>query len=180
MTLSRQVLRKIDDALRAEFDREKGEWMAKVPISGATKVVWQRYCQAVGVGMGEGVALLMLHELASVADEDTETLTDRLQTKEAEMDARASELKDREKELMQRERTMFLREADLEDRERDVTAREQNVAIIEQNLAAQQLRGAARPQAASRSKRKLGRNEQCWCKSGKKYKNCHLAADQSR
>ncbi len=24
--------------------------MAKVPISGATKVVWQRYCQTVGVG----------------------------------------------------------------------------------------------------------------------------------
>ena len=20
----------------------------------------------------------------------------------------------------------------------------------------------------------LGRNEQCWCESGKKYKNCHL------
>jgi hypothetical protein len=66
MTLGRQVLRKIDDALRAEFDQEKGEWMAKVPISGATKVVWQRYCQAVDVGMGEGVALLMLHELASI------------------------------------------------------------------------------------------------------------------
>jgi hypothetical protein len=67
MTLGRQVLRKIDDALRAELDQEKGEWMAKVPISGATKVVWQRYCQAVDVGMGEGIALLMLHELASIA-----------------------------------------------------------------------------------------------------------------
>ena len=73
MTLGRQVLRKIDDALRAEFDQEKGEWMAKVPISGATKVVWQRYCQTVGVGMGEGVALL-IHELASIAGEDAETL----------------------------------------------------------------------------------------------------------
>jgi hypothetical protein len=47
--------------------------MAKVPISGATKAVWQRYCQAVGVGMGEGVALL-IHELASIAGEDAETL----------------------------------------------------------------------------------------------------------
>lgn len=37
MTLSRQVLRKVDDALRNEFDQEQGEWMAKVPISGATK-----------------------------------------------------------------------------------------------------------------------------------------------
>ena len=82
MTLSRQVLRKIDDALRAEFEQEQGEWMAKVHISGATKVVWQRYCQAVGVGMGEGVALLMLHELASVAGEDAERLADRLHTQE--------------------------------------------------------------------------------------------------
>ena len=25
---------------------------------------------------------------------------------------------------------------------------------------------------------KLGRNDECWCKSGKKYKNCHMAFDQ--
>jgi hypothetical protein len=27
---------------------------------------------------------------------------------------------------------------------------------------------------------KLGRNDPCWCGSGKKYKKCHLAADESR
>jgi len=27
--------------------------------------------------------------------------------------------------------------------------------------------------------RKLGRNESCWCGSGKKYKHCHMKADQS-
>ena len=27
--------------------------------------------------------------------------------------------------------------------------------------------------------RKLGRNEPCWCGSGKKYKKCHLAADRA-
>jgi uncharacterized protein YchJ len=179
MTLSRQILRKIDDALRAEFDQEQGEWMAKVPISGAIKVVWQRYCQAVGVGMGEGVALLMLNELASVAGEDAETLTERLHTREAEVDARATELKDREKELRQRERTLFLREADLDDREKEVAARERNVAVIEQSLG-QQLRRTTPPQGTRGSKPKLGRNELCWCNSGKKYKNCHLASDQSR
>lgn len=103
MTLSRQVLRKVDDALRAEFDQEKGEWMAKVPISGATKAVWQRYCQAIGVGMGEGVALLMLHELASITGEDVEALAERLETREAVLRARAEELRDREKEPRQRE-----------------------------------------------------------------------------
>jgi uncharacterized protein YecA (UPF0149 family) len=153
--------------------------MAKVPISGATKVVWQRYCQAVGVGMGEGVALLMLHELASVAGKDAERLADRLHTREAEMKARAQELNDLEKNLRQRERALFLQEADLEDRQKEVTAREQNVAAIEQNLA-QKLRTSSRPQTSEGSKPKLGRNEPCWCGSGKKYKICHLSSDQSR
>jgi SEC-C motif len=31
-----------------------------------------------------------------------------------------------------------------------------------------------------RSGPKLGRNEPCWCGSGKKYKKCHLAADESK
>jgi len=179
MTLSRQVLRKIDDALRAELDQEKGEWMAKAPISGATKAVWQRYCQAVGIGMGEGVALLMLHELASIAGEDAGTLADRRNARDEELTDRVQELKDREKDLRQRERAMSFREAVLEDREKDVAAREQNVATIEQNLA-QKLRVSSRPQTAGSSKSKLGRNEACWCKSCKKYKNCHLGSDQSR
>ena len=25
---------------------------------------------------------------------------------------------------------------------------------------------------------KLGRNDMCWCGSGKKYKNCHMALDE--
>lgn len=179
MTLNRQILRKIDDALRAEFDEEKGEWMAKVPISGATKVVWQRYCQAVGVGMGEGVALLMLNELASIAGEDAERLVDRLHAQEAEMKVRAQELADRDKNLNQRERSLSLREAELEDRQKEVAARERNVAAIEQTLP-RRLSAPARPQLAGSSKQKLGRNELCWCNSGKKYKNCHLTSDQSR
>lgn len=28
--------------------------------------------------------------------------------------------------------------------------------------------------------RNLGRNEICWCGSGKKYKKCHLQEDESR
>ena len=26
----------------------------------------------------------------------------------------------------------------------------------------------------------LGRNDRCWCGSGKKYKSCHLAADDRK
>ena len=37
---------------------------------------------------------------------------------------------------------------------------------------------AARAQTVKRDKPKLGRNEPCWCGSGKKYKQCHLRSDQ--
>jgi uncharacterized protein YecA (UPF0149 family) len=150
--------------------------MAKVPISGATKVVWQRYCQSVGIEMGKAVALLIVHELASVAGEDAETLADRIRARETELNARAQDLRDQEKELKQRDRSLFLRVADLEDREKEVAAREQNVAVLEQSLA-QQLQGSTRVQPAVRSKPKPGRNEPCWCGSGKQYKICHLGAD---
>lgn len=33
-------------------------------------------------------------------------------------------------------------------------------------------------QPVKRDKRKVGRNENCWCGSGKKYKDCHLAQDR--
>ena len=29
-----------------------------------------------------------------------------------------------------------------------------------------------------KSARNLGRNAECWCGSGKKYKHCHYASDQ--
>jgi len=176
MTLNRQILRKIDDRLRSESDQETGEWMAKVPISGATKAVWQRYCQAVGVHMGQAVAILIHHELASIVDEDVEAVADRLEARDAAMEARARALKDREQELRQRDRVLFLRGADLEDREKEVAARERNVAVVEHNLG-QQLLQLAKPETRPRSGPKPGRNEPCPCGSGQKYKQCHLLLD---
>ena len=38
---------------------------------------------------------------------------------------------------------------------------------------------AAAPGAAPAGRRVLGRNDPCWCGSGKKYKDCHWEADQS-
>ena len=171
--LSRRILTKVDTKLRSELDQETGEWLVKVPASPAVRAVWKRYCDSVGIPMGHGLAVLLHHELATIVDEDVETLADRLSARGAEMEARARELKDREKESRQRDRVLFLREADLEDREKEVTARERNVAVVEHNLA-QQLMQLATGDAAARPRPKLGRNEPCWCKSGKKYKNCHL------
>jgi preprotein translocase subunit SecA len=38
----------------------------------------------------------------------------------------------------------------------------------------------ARPAAEAGPKRSLGRNDPCWCGSGKKYKHCHLQQDQAQ
>jgi preprotein translocase subunit SecA len=36
-----------------------------------------------------------------------------------------------------------------------------------------------RPATVKRDKPKLGRNDPCWCGSGKKYKSCHLRSDEA-
>jgi preprotein translocase subunit SecA len=35
------------------------------------------------------------------------------------------------------------------------------------------------PDPIRRDKPKVGRNDPCWCGSGKKYKNCHMREDQA-
>ncbi|MFO7916450.1 MAG: SEC-C metal-binding domain-containing protein, partial [Anaerolineae bacterium] len=37
---------------------------------------------------------------------------------------------------------------------------------------------ASEKSEARRRLRELGRNDPCWCGSGKKYKHCHLREDQ--
>jgi len=37
----------------------------------------------------------------------------------------------------------------------------------------------AKPEPLRRAKPKVGRNDPCWCGSGKKYKHCHLREDQA-
>ena len=38
----------------------------------------------------------------------------------------------------------------------------------------------AKPQTMRKSGQELGRNDLCWCGSGKKYKNCHMKSDQQQ
>jgi hypothetical protein len=37
---------------------------------------------------------------------------------------------------------------------------------------------SSKPQSYTRAQPKIGRNDPCWCGSGRKYKHCHLDADQ--
>jgi hypothetical protein len=39
---------------------------------------------------------------------------------------------------------------------------------------------SSRPSAAAVAIHTLGRNDQCWCGSGKKYKKCHLPSDAQK
>jgi preprotein translocase subunit SecA len=39
--------------------------------------------------------------------------------------------------------------------------------------------GASQQQPAKRSATAAGRNDPCWCGSGKKYKHCHMRTDQA-
>ena len=170
--LSRRVLAKVDSKLRSELDQEKGDWLVKVPASPAVRAVWKRYCDSVGIPMGHGLAVLMHHELASIVDEDVETLADRLQAREAELEAKTRELNEREKDLEQRDRVLLRFKTDLDERQREVAAREDNVAAVEQRLA-KEIMNRSQGLPSMDVAPKLGRNDPCWCGSDKKFKYCH-------
>ena len=149
MTLNRQTLAKIDKQILSQMDHGEGVQLVKVPVSEAVWSTWRRYCEAVGIPMGRALAVLLHQELASVVDEDL----DRTATM-----------------LGEREALVAAGEAALAGREREAATREKALAIREQRLAAPTKTSAPRPIAPVS---KLGRNESCWCGSGKKFKYCH-------
>jgi uncharacterized protein YecA (UPF0149 family) len=99
--------------------------------------------------MGRALEVLLHQELAALVDEDL----DRTGTM-----------------LGEREALVAAGETALATREREMVTREKALAIREQRLAAQ-TKASAPPPIAPVSK--LGRNESCWCGSGKKFKYCH-------
>jgi uncharacterized protein YecA (UPF0149 family) len=149
MTFNRQTLAKIDKQILSQLDHGEGVQLVKVPVSEAVWSTWRRYCEAVGIPMGRALAVLLHQELALVIEEDL----DRTGTM-----------------LGEREALVAAGEAALAVREREVATREKALAIREQRLAAQTKASAPRPIAPVP---KLGRNELCWCGSGKKFKYCH-------
>jgi hypothetical protein len=149
MTLNRQTLAKIDKQILSQMDHDEGVQLVKVPVSEAVWSTWRRYCEAVGIPMGRALAVLLHQELAALVDEDL----DRSGTM-----------------LGEREALVAAGEAALATREREMVTREKALAIREQRLAAQ-TKASAPPPIAPVSK--LGRNESCWCGSGKKFKYCH-------
>jgi hypothetical protein len=110
MTLSRGTLAKVDAKLRSEMAHEEEIHLVKVPASEAVWSTWRRYCDAVGVPMGRGLAILMHQELASVVDEDLEGLAERLAEREAAIADHESELTEAQESVRGREVEVGMRE----------------------------------------------------------------------
>ena len=152
MILDRGILAKIDQRILSEFDHADGVQLVKVPVSDAVWSTWRRYCEVVGVTMGQGIAGLVAHGLGTVVGRRGD-----------EGSVFGAEV---ERRLATRTEGLDVRERRLTDRERSLRASEQRVRTDERLLRAKRS-----PQLTPAPK--VGRNERCPCGSGLKYKHCH-------
>ena len=150
MTLNRQILAKIDKQILSQMDHGDAVQLVKVPVSEAVWSTWRRYCEAAGVPMGRGLAVMIHQELATFVGDDRAGLAERLKDRESKIAAREAELARRAEALDRTERRLIARE----------------------RQAAAEPATSPRP-SPPRTPPKLGRNELCWCGSGKKFKYCH-------
>ncbi len=146
MALDRGSLAKIDRKVFAELGHTVATQTVKVPLSDAVWSTWRRYCQAIGLTMGEGIAGLVDQELGTLVSKD-----------EPHGTKFAAEL---ERRLVARSEALEIRERHLDEREQSLNASER-------------LRRARTRPLELPGKSGVGRNDPCPCGSGYKYKRCH-------
>ena len=146
MALDRGSLAKIDRRVFAELGHTLATQTVKVPLSDAMWSTWRRYCGAIGLTMGEGIAGLVDQELGALVSEDGPPGA-----------VFAPELQRR---LVARSEALDIRERRLDEREQSLRASERL------------LRARTRPLELP-TKSSVGRNDPCPCGSGYKYKRCH-------
>jgi hypothetical protein len=178
MSLAPRILAKVDGRLRTELRKRDTGLTTRVPVSKEQWAVWKRYCDMIGVSVGGGVAVLVDHELGSIVEEEVETLTESVKAREQAVEAREEELADREDAVAKRERFCELQERQLESKRRRLGERERDLDSRQE--AFEVFAAASQPRTPAKAKPRPGRNQACWCNSGKKYKNCHLDWDQNR
>ena len=110
MALDGGRLARIDQRVLAALDHSGGVQMVKVPVSDAVWSTWRRYCEAMGLSMGEGIARLICSELESVVDGEGTTaaqLADQIAQQASErslrLDARQRELEAQSEGLRRKE-----------------------------------------------------------------------------
>ena len=96
MALDRGALAKIDRSILAELDHGEGVQMVKVPLPDAVWSTWRRYCDVLDVTMGQAIAGLITHELATVVGDASEG---HLFDRERALRERADQLDNRERNL---------------------------------------------------------------------------------
>jgi len=162
MALDRGKLTKIDRRLFAELDHGDGPQTVKVPLSDAAWSTWRRYCDVLGLTMGEGIATLVDSELAAVVDDafDRNVAVLAIRANE-QLAAREAELAGREREAEAAEGRQRAWSERLRRWEAELEVREMQVEDSSKSL----LQRISTP--------KIGRNDRCPCDSGLKYKHCH-------
>ena len=163
MALDRGTLARIDRRVFAELGNAAATQVVKVPLSDAEWSTWRRYCQALRLTMGEGIAGLITHELLTSLDEpggDGDPVfagqaEERLAARELLIASRERDVEEAEERLASWTERLRSREVELSEREQQILPAPRPVG---------------EPGAAGR---KVGRNERCPCGSGLKYKRCH-------
>ena len=156
MALDRGTLTRIDRKVFAELAHTGGVQAVKVPVSAAVWSAWRRYCEAVGLSMGEGVAGLIAHELETVVGDEGDVSGVFAEQVARRVGERASRLDVREREL--------------DTRAEQLRNKEAHLTAWEQQIRTQRMSGAP---DRTVTVTKVGRNERCPCGSGMKYKHCH-------
>jgi len=154
MVLDRGTLTRIDRRVFTELAHTGGVQAVKVPVSDAVWSAWRRYCEAVGLSMGAGVAGLIAHELETVVGDGGDAGDVFAAQVVRQVGERASRLDAREREL--------------DTRAEQLRDKEVHLAAWEHRIRTQRMSGAP-----DRAVTKVGRNERCPCGSGRKYKHCH-------
>ena len=154
MALDRGTLSRIDRRVLAELAHTGGVQAVKVPVSDAVWSTWRRYCEAIGLSMGEGVAGLIVHELETVVGDEGDV-----------SDVFAGQVA---RQVGDRASRLDVRERELDTRAEQLRRKEVHLAAWEQQIRAQRMSGTP-----VRAVTKVGRNERCPCGSGRKYKHCH-------
>ena len=154
MALDRGLLTRIDRRVFAGLNHTSGVQAVKVPVSDALWSTWRRYCEAIGLSMGEAVAWLITHELETVvgshgtgAEVFVEQVDRHAKERASRLDARQQELDNQADQL----------------RKKDEHLRAWEHQLQTQRVAVGRVQDGA----------KVGRNERCPCNSGLKYKHCH-------
>ncbi len=144
MVLDRGTLAKIDRRIFAELGHDGGTQVVKVPLSDAVWSTWRRYCQAIGLTMGEAIAGLVEHELSTVvteADGDSRSLStgraeERLAAREAQLAEREADLAATEKRLHDWSERLRIRERELHVRAQrfEATSRMARPQIVDRKV----------------------------------------------